>query len=392
MGSVCEKSTSNSNKKNLIKEKEVERQKNIEVVNLIKAVKSEIPIIENIFSFLEEKTKLNIIVHNKKYQNLFGIDINYYKNKSGKYRIIEKNGICKEYTLKENKLIFEGEFKNGKKNGKAKEFDTHDGQVSFEGTYLNGKRNGKGKEYKYGFLSFEGTYLNGKRNGKGKEYGSYQFSKFEGEFLNGYKIEGKGYDCKDRLLFELERNGIGKEYDYDGNLKFEGEYLNEKKNGKGKCYRNGKLEIEGEYKGDQLNGKVKKYDEKGKLVFEGEYKNGDTWSGKENGKDFQGEYLNGKRWNGKGREYKDVHVGPGCTDFHKILAFEGEYINGKKKGKGEIYDYKSQKYVIKEIDEENDIKNEDEDNYSEDINENDENEKDEIGENSHDEIDKFFLS
>jgi len=110
----------NSDNKCLQKEKEVEKPKNIEAVNLIKTIKSELPIIENIFSFLEEHTKLFIIVHNKKYQNLLGLDINYYKNKSGKYRIIEKNGICKEYTLDENKLIFEGEFKNGKKMAKQK--------------------------------------------------------------------------------------------------------------------------------------------------------------------------------------------------------------------------------------------------------------------------------
>ena len=181
------KSESNSHNINLIKKKENEKPKNVEDVDLIKKVKYKY-IIENIFSCLKENIKLTIIVHNKKYQNLFGLDTEYYKNKSGKYRMIEKNGICKEYTLKENKLIFEGEFKNGKKNGKAKEFDTYDGKVSFEGTYLNGKR-----------------------NGKGKEYGSYQFSKFEGEFLNDYLIEGKGYDRKDRLVFELERNGIGKE-------------------------------------------------------------------------------------------------------------------------------------------------------------------------------------
>jgi len=119
----------NSDDKCFQKEKEVENPKNIEVVNLIKAVKSEIPIIENIFSFLEEKTKLNIIVHNKKYQNLLGFSINYYKNTSEKLRIIEKNGICKEYTLKNKILIFEGEFKNGKKNGKAKEFDIYVGNI-----------------------------------------------------------------------------------------------------------------------------------------------------------------------------------------------------------------------------------------------------------------------
>ena len=113
------KSKSNLDNKSSQKEKEVEKSKNIEVVNLIKTVKQKYNIV-NIFSYLEEKTKLIIIVHNKKYQNLFGLDTNYYINKSEKYRIIEKNGICKEYTLKENKLVFEGEFKNGKKMAKQK--------------------------------------------------------------------------------------------------------------------------------------------------------------------------------------------------------------------------------------------------------------------------------
>jgi len=54
-------------------------------------------------------------------------------------------------------------------------------------------------------------------------------------------------------------------------------------------------------------------------------------------------------------------------DFRTILVFEGEYINGKKKGKGEIYDRKYEDYVLKEIDEENDIKNEDKNDYDKDI-------------------------
>ena len=69
--------------------KKMEKEKNIEVVNLIKTLKSQY-IIKDIFSCLEEKTKLTIIVHNKKYQNLLGFSINYYKNTSEKYRIIKK--------------------------------------------------------------------------------------------------------------------------------------------------------------------------------------------------------------------------------------------------------------------------------------------------------------
>ncbi len=349
-----------SNYKNL----QIEKQKNTEDVNLIKTVKSKY-ILQKIFSYLEENIKLILIVHNKNYQNLFGFDINNYKNESGKYRIIEKDGICKEYTLNGNKLIFEGEFKNGKKNGKAKEFDSYNGKVLFEGIYLNGKRNGKGKKYDYinGNLIFDGTYLNGEKNGKGKEYYNDGNLEYEGEFLNGFRIEGKGYNRDGKLIFELERNGKGKEYYIDGNLKFEGDFLNGEKNGKGKYYhRNGKIKLEGEFEDGEINGNVKEYDEDGKLVFEGEYNNGKKWKGKENGKDFQGEYLNGEKWNGKAKEYKYVHLGPGCTEFGFILAFEGEYINGKKKGEGEIYDSEYQKYVLREIDEEKNIKNENKDN------------------------------
>ncbi len=74
------KSKSNLDNKSSQKEKEVEKSKNIEVTNLIEAVKSKF-IIENIFSCLEENTKLTIIVHNKKYQNFFGLDIDYYRKK-----------------------------------------------------------------------------------------------------------------------------------------------------------------------------------------------------------------------------------------------------------------------------------------------------------------------
>jgi len=77
-------------------------------------------IIKNIFSFLSEKQKLNMIMHNKLFKNLLLIDINNYKKVSGKYKIGEKNGKGKEYLIKSNKLIFEGEYLNGKKNGKGK--------------------------------------------------------------------------------------------------------------------------------------------------------------------------------------------------------------------------------------------------------------------------------
>ena len=147
-------------------------------------------ILKDIFSFLSEKQKLNMLIYNKQLQRKFGINIENYKKASVKYKVGERNGKGKEYN-NNGKLIFEGEYLNGKRNGKGKDYD-YDGCLEFEGEYLNGKRNGKGKEYKSGKLIFEGEYLNGEKwNGKGKEYNNNGKLIFEGEFLNG-KRKAKG--------------------------------------------------------------------------------------------------------------------------------------------------------------------------------------------------------
>jgi len=157
--------------------------------------------IEMIFSFLNEKRKLNMIIYNKEIQKMLLIDIEDYKKISGKYKIVKQNGKGKEFILYTSKQIFEGEYLDGKRNGKGKEYN-EDGELIFEGEYSKGKMNGKGKENnKYGKLALEDDY--------------YYIDElvFEGEFLNG------------------ERNGKGKEYNYDGNLVFIREYLDGKRNG-----------------------------------------------------------------------------------------------------------------------------------------------------------------
>jgi len=230
----------------IIKDKKIEEFENIKSEKIIGKSIECLYILKDIFSFLSQKKKLEIIIYNKELQKILDINIEDYKRKARIYRIGERNGKGKEY-YSSGKLRFEGEYLNGKRNGKGKEYNRY-GDLIFEGEYLNGKRwngkgynkegkieleikegNGKGKEYDYYGFKFEGEYLNGKRNGKGKEYYDNGKLLFEGEYLNG------------------ERNGKGKEYDYHG-LKFEGEYLNGKRNGKGKeYYDDGELEFEGEY-------------------------------------------------------------------------------------------------------------------------------------------------
>ena len=188
-----------------------EDDKNIENINptisLLKDIKSKY-IINNVFSFINERRKLEIIKYSKYIQKKFQIYIIYYEHIYGKYRVGGDNGKIKEFSLDENILIFEGEYLNGRRNGKGKEF-TNSG-IIFEGEYANGKRNGKGKLYDYntGNLIFEGEYLNGVLHGKALTYYNTGKLKFEEEYLCGQK------------------NGKRKIYNNDGIVEIEEEYWN----------------------------------------------------------------------------------------------------------------------------------------------------------------------
>ena len=138
-------------------------EKIISNINHVRPIKSSY-ILNEIFSFLNMKQKLNIIIYNKQLQKEQGIDIEDYKNISGKYKIDGIFGLGREYKIKTNELIFEGEYLNGKRNGNGKEYYDN-GKLKFEGEYKNGQKNGNGKEYYNSInseLKFVGEYLNGK--------------------------------------------------------------------------------------------------------------------------------------------------------------------------------------------------------------------------------------
>ena len=360
-------------------------------VNLKQSVKSMF-ILKKIFLYLNERQKLNLIKYSKEYLDLLNINIEHYKNLSGKIKIPQMNGYFKVYDLKTNYLLFEGQYLKDKKSGKCKEYNIK-GNLIFEGEYLNGYKNGKCKEYDdYGKLIFEGEYLNGNKNGKCKEYYDYGKIKFEGEYLNGkiwngiiynneniYKFEikdGNGeykeYNYKNKLLFEgkyIKGIKYGKEYDNNGYLIFEGEYLNNLKwNGKIKeyhsfpneegyiCYgyaklfdfekepeikmdeiNNNKIKFEGEYLYGLRNGKGREFNFDGELMYEDYFINNKRISGEREANEktnskyyikFEGEFLNGGKYK-RGREY----------DFKGNILFEGEYLYDKKNGKAEEYNY-----------------------------------------------------
>ena len=104
-------------------------------------------IINYIFSFINDRTKLKLIKSNKQLQKIIDISIINYSIFSGKYRIIEEKGDGIEYNIFNDEIIFEGEYLNGKKNGIGIEYHNN-GKIKFNGEYKEGKK-WNGKAYNY---------------------------------------------------------------------------------------------------------------------------------------------------------------------------------------------------------------------------------------------------
>ena len=315
---------------------------------MLKNIKSSY-IIKIIFIYFDSIKKLNLVRYNKSLQNILKISIIKYKIYSKKYIIYETMSKTKgkEYDCFKDTLIFEGEYLDRKRNGKGKEYK--DGIIKFEGEYLNGKRNGTGKEYRSnGTLIFEGEYLNGYRHGKGKEFNYKSQLIFDGVYQDGKRWEGKRYDSKNNIIYELkDGKGYVKEYDDNDKLIFECQYSNGVKNGKLKQYfSDGSIKFQGDF----VNGKIwnveKKIRNKTYILKDGKgtlYE----WCGR--GCYGIYEYENGLK-NGKGKEYfwyrlsfegeykNDLKNGKGKECFKGSITFEGEYLNGLKHGKGKEYD------------------------------------------------------
>ena len=108
---------------------------NLKLLEKIKGIN----IIKILFSNLNEKIKLKTIKYNKKLQKINDINLNDYKNFSGRYIKYDLDGKGKEYFSDNGRSIYEGEYLNGERYGKGKEFND-DGEIKFVGEYLNGKR------------------------------------------------------------------------------------------------------------------------------------------------------------------------------------------------------------------------------------------------------------
>ena len=69
----------------------MDESKKINSKAILKNIKSSY-IVDGVFSFFNEKQKLNMIIYNKELQKRILVNIELYKKESGKYKIGEKNG------------------------------------------------------------------------------------------------------------------------------------------------------------------------------------------------------------------------------------------------------------------------------------------------------------
>ena len=84
---------------------------------MLKNVKSSYHL-KNIFSFVNETIKLQLLKYNKNLQKEMDLNILNYRLFSKRYIIYETKGKGKEYTIS-GYFIFEGEYLNGERNGKG---------------------------------------------------------------------------------------------------------------------------------------------------------------------------------------------------------------------------------------------------------------------------------
>ena len=152
---------------------------------------------KKIFSFLDDRSKLSIIIYNKSLMKVLNIDINDYMGFNNCILFIDKNGKgIITSTIDNNSILFEGEYFKKKRNGKGIQY--YKGKKIFEGMYKDGKKwEGKIKEYKLIYengrnrnydndnnLIYQGEYMNSLVKRKSQEYIYYMKDLFWNIFIN----------------------------------------------------------------------------------------------------------------------------------------------------------------------------------------------------------------
>lgn len=194
------------------------------------------------------------------------------------------NMLATDFVLEEGKFL--GDYdRKGIKNGFGVLLDEED-RIIFQGQFKNDAKHGIGAVFSYipdRVKVFEGRYRANLKNGHGQVFNADRICVYDGHFENDL------------------RNGEGSEFYEDGPLKFEGSYKNDLRDGEGvEYYPNGLVKSRGNWREGVLDGPgCSYYYQSGPLEYRGEYRYGRrTGTGKlyrENGElRYQGDLVNGE--------------------------------------------------------------------------------------------------
>ena len=170
----------------------------------------------------------------------------------GQFKNGLKHGMGVVFTAERVK-VFEGVYEHHMKNGRGQVFN-EDRIVIFDGWFEDDLRHGEGSEYlEDGLLLFEGSYFNDLRQDEGIEYYRNGLPQFRGTWKNG-NVHGKKIICYYETgpvdykgeYQEGIRTGYGKKYYESGDLMYQGELLEGEFHGQGTFWEIGtKLVLEG---------------------------------------------------------------------------------------------------------------------------------------------------
>ena len=189
------------------------------------------------------------------YYSRFNIDGDVYmgnesidKKKNGKGALINKN----------NKMIYDGYWKNDIKDGTGVLYNQNNRKMIYQGKWKNDLPNGYGMSFnKDEFLEYEGNFKDSLYHGKGKLLDAKGHSIYSGEFMNGY-YHGEGIQYNTSTAFiktvgndqtkgtyygqfeDGKKTSYGKFITNDFDKKYAGAWNNDVEHGEGKFYERNK--------------------------------------------------------------------------------------------------------------------------------------------------------
>ena len=240
--------------------------------------------------------------------------------------------VCKSKTSSPDVLLYIGSWLKNQRHGEGQE-DLRDGTI-FKGHWSHGIKEGIGKVFKNNKLIFNGNYKDNKKNGEGEFQNDKGFYKgnYSDNMMQGlgkfFSVDGSKYQGQ---YSNNHKNGNGT-FIYKDGRKYKGEFKDDKKEGKGlQWWPDGRF-YKGSWANDYMHGEGK-MSFPNSIVYEGNFKNDKMHD--EKGILYEKIEMENDRRNKKLADIFNNFTMVGNTEFEKSggsttnrLIKEGHWDNG----------------------------------------------------------------